>query len=160
MKFVPEGSLEGGWCVHPMSCFLTCYQIAPGPILKQHLPDYYGKGFSLLSRQGWKSLDDGPIHAEPPVTPLEVVYIPPRPIVSREQLQGELGVPVSIVRGYQGDVSIKSGLSLLPHIHVTIYGEPTVALVDSGSEVTCINEKFLQQLTSTRVVPILPAAST
>lgn len=49
---------------------------------------------------------------------------------------------------------------MLPHGLVTILDETADALVYSGSEITCINEDFLQSLRANFIIPTLPITST
>jgi hypothetical protein len=50
--------------------------------------------------------------------------------------------------------------SLLPHILISIHQEELLALLDSGSEVTCINEDQFAILSAKARILTLPVAST
>jgi hypothetical protein len=50
--------------------------------------------------------------------------------------------------------------SLLPHILISIHQEELLALLDSGSEVTCINEDQFAILSAKAPILTLPVAST
>jgi hypothetical protein len=55
---------------------------------------------------------------------------------------------------------MSKNMSLLPHIVITVHQEDLLSLLDSGSEVTCINEEQFEILSAKVEIPTLPVAST
>lgn len=122
IRFVPAGcsNAEPGkgsadFVAGPVAYALR--KIGPLPVLPRiNYSPMYPKGLSLLQRQGWR-------HNQP--------------LGARAT-----GLQTATLRKSATDALANSSrLSVLPHVVISIFQEDFLALVDSGSEVTCINEE-------------------
>ena len=165
IRFVPAGcsNAEPGkgsadFVAGPVAYALR--KIGPLPVLPRiNYSPMYPKGLSLLQRQGWRHNQPLGARATGLQTPLGVVVAPSAPCLIRENLCPLDSFQVATLRKSATDAPANSSrLSVLPHV-ISIFQEDFLALVDSGSEVTCSNEQFLS-LSSRFRIPSLPVVST
>ena len=167
IRFVPAGcsNAEPGkgsadFVAGPVAYALR--KIGPLPALPRiNYSPMYPKGLSLLQRHGWRHNQPLGARATGLQTPLGVVVAPSAPCLIRENLCPLDSFQVATLRKSATDAPANSSrLSVLPHVVISIFQEDFLALVDSGSEVTCINEEQFLSLSSRFHIPSLPVAST
>jgi hypothetical protein len=94
--------------------------------------------------------------------PLGVILRPGFPVLRRELLLDDSrDLDVTILRQQPPEcATIANKFSILPQLSISIFGQEILALFDSGSEVTCINEDDFKSLSAESRIPKLPVSST
>ena len=138
--------------------------VAPSaPPSLRRLKGRYPRGFSQVCRMGWNRLLGGlGPNQEGISTPLCVKFHPVISILERTKIVGDVFEhSISTLQQRPSNPPPDFGsCSLLPHISISIFGRELLALLDSGSEVTCINEEEFSALSSGRRIATLPVSST
>ena len=133
------------------------------PLAVRKLRRLYGWGYTGVCRMGWGKQAEGRSPNQRGIsTPLCVKFHPVISVLQRTHLVGDVFEhSFSTLQQRPSDPPPDFGsCSLLPHIAITIFGRELLALLDSGSEVTCINEDEFSALLSGRRIATLPVSST
>jgi hypothetical protein len=83
-------------------------------------------------------------------------------VLRRELLLSDIrDLDVTILRQQPPEcVTTANRFSILPQLSISIFGQEFLALLSSGSEVTCINEDDFKDLSAESRIPTLPVSST
>lgn len=167
IKFVPEGYPGGNLNTHnPQTDDSgTLLKLSPcDPISIFECKFLYNKGLNVLLNMGWKMGDflgcsrtglREPLNFVRYSGSVDLVALSYQPMSINQIAQ-----PLLILALAPQDNLEQKSFRLLPQIMITCGEVELAALIDSGSEVTCINEEYYNKLKGTRVFPILPVAST
>jgi hypothetical protein len=93
---------------------------------------------------------------------LGVILRPGIPVLRRELLLNDSrDLDVTILRQQLPECATTANkFSILPQLSISIFGQEILALLDSGSEATCINEDDFKSLSTVSRIPKLPVSST
>jgi hypothetical protein len=137
------------------------YRVGPLPKLsRRQCAALYPRGNDFLRRLGWKRSSQVLNEVRPGLrTPLGLLF---REVLCRHDTPKSLASTAIRPIKKQPDVPypMSKNMSLLPHIVITVHQEDLLSLLDSGSEVTCINEEQFEILSAKVKIPTLPVAST
>lgn len=167
--FVPEGA--NTFCRKNSFCFTNpvLTLLPAGPLSKEELKLVYPKGL-LLYKKCSKKENNPP--EEVPFTrfPLAVYSID---IFLNNLFKNHTGSisnfpdAMEINTFYESDsqpcnqnMNVARQTSLLPHIYVSIHDSQFLALIDSGCELSCVDEAHFQQIMLLEKFPTLPVANT
>ena len=156
IKFVPEGYIppEPINAQSSTSLVRRGVVVAPSvPLSLRRLKGRYPRGFCQVYRMGWERLLGGLGPNQGGIsTPLCVKFHPMVSILERTKIVGDVfehGISTLQQRPSDSPPDFGS-CSLLPHISISIFGRELLALLDSGREMTCMNEEEFSALSSGR----------
>ncbi|KAH0818221.1 hypothetical protein GEV33_004570 [Tenebrio molitor] len=93
-------------------------------------------------------------------TPLAHVITPPHPMVHSAVEVPDVDAIINTLRPHPVITSVEGRQwLLLPHTTIQIQGTPLLSLLDSGSEVTCINEEYFIALKARDTIHTLPVST-
>jgi hypothetical protein len=103
---------------------------------------YYSRGRSMLRRMGWVLTKGLGARGLGTKTPLAHIITPPHPMFRSAVEVPDVNAIINTRRPHPVVASVEGRQWLsLPHTTIQIQGTPLISLLDSGSEVTCINEE-------------------
>lgn len=159
IKFVPAGHPVSSSATLPYD-FLNIYHILPcTPLCYDDYKTLYARGVQIVEKMGWKrgmTLGlSGSLHE--PLQSVRAYHhrftLCCRPLSRTPYV---ILAPDQEVNVTQNSVPFR----LLPHITIVSCKQELLALVDTGCEVTCINEEYYCKLKQMCHFPVLPVAST
>jgi hypothetical protein len=164
ISFVPAGfesadSNHGSHCSLFSGPFWRIGQLSR--LSRRALKQSYDRGFRQIRGMGWNGRGLG-VSGDGPREPLGVILRPGIPVLRRELLLGDSrDLDVTILRQQPPEcVTTANRFSILPQLSISICGQEFLALLDSGSEVTCISEDDFKVLSAESRIPTLPVSST
>ncbi|KAJ3625053.1 hypothetical protein MTP99_018623 [Tenebrio molitor] len=93
-------------------------------------------------------------------TPLAHVITPPHPMVHSAVEVPDVDAIINTLRPHPVITSVEGRQWLfLPHTTIQIQGTPLLSLLDSGSEVTCINDEYFIALKARDTIHTLPVST-
>jgi hypothetical protein len=157
--FESADSNHGSHCSFFSSPFWTIGRLSRLP--RRTVEKSYDRGFHQIRNMGWKGRGLG-VSGDGPREPLGVILRPGIPVLRRELLLGDSrDLDVTILRQQPPEcVTTANRFSILPQLSISIFGQEFLALLDSGSEVTCISEDDFKVLSAESRIPTLPVSST
>jgi hypothetical protein len=154
----PSDSNRGSHCSLFSGPFWRIGQLSR--LSRRALKQSYDRGFRQIRGMGWKGRGLG-VLGDGPREPLGVILRPGIPVLRRELLLSDSrDLDVTILRQQLLEyVTTANRFSILPQLSISIFGQEFLGLLDSGSEVTCINEDDFKVLSAESRIPTLPVSS-
>jgi hypothetical protein len=157
--FESADSDHGNRCSPFSDPFWTIGQLSR--LSRRTLEKSYDRGFRQIRSMDWKGHGFG-VSVNGSREPLGVILGSGIPVLRRDLLRNDSrDLDVTMLCQQPPEcVTTANKFSILPQLSISIFGQEILALLDSGSEVTCINEDDFKCLSAESRVPTLPVSST
>lgn len=125
---------------------------------RQQLQNKYVRGYKLLQSHGW-SVDDGIGKRGNGIkTPIEAIRVDgDLKTLVRDEGKHLCSILRELSDETEFDLTSKDkSVKFLPHVHIKTEIVDLLALIDTGCEISCINQSAYEQLKTRNQIPFLP----